>query len=148
MDGTVSEARRDDGRPVRWGTPDADMMVVGGMARVSDLAGMGVLITSAVLLGMDFAGAAALGAAGDLTALAGAFLAAGGLALVVDGLADGLGTALAAARGGGLAAGDLTVDLLPDDAVGFGLMTVLAVLTAFGAVLVAVLAFTGVAFTS
>ena len=132
IDGTVSEANRDDGRPVRCGTPDAVITVVGGMTRPSVFAGLGVVATGSSVLGMDLVLAVAFGAAADLT---GAFLAATGLVLVVDFLAGGLGVTLVAA--------DLATGLLLCDVGGAGLATVLA--TA-GAVLAACLAFAGVAF--
>jgi hypothetical protein len=137
MDGTVSEARRDEGLPVRWGTPDADMTVAGCATRVSILLGLvGGLEVSVEWLGIVFLVAAAFGATAGLTAVAGAVLAAGRLVLVGCFPAAGLTAFAAVGRGATLADAED-----PDTCLAAGL-------AAFNGVLVAVLALAGVAFTS
>ena len=148
IEGTVSEASRDDGRPVRWGTPDGDMIVVGGMTRVSALGTLGAWTVSTLLLGMDFLlGVVALAEAAGLTALAGAVLAAGRLTSGLAFLTGALVATLAAAPWGVLAAVVLAAGLLLVGLAGADLVDLATVLTAFAVVLVAVLVFAGVAFT-
>jgi len=129
IEGTVSDASREEGLPVRCGTPEADITVVGGMTRVSDLAGLDVLVVSMDLTGIFFAPVAAFFAAAGLAAVIGDVLAAGRFALVGT---DFAGTGVA------VLAGALPAGLSLSDFVA----TVLA------GVFAAVLAFAGVAFTS
>jgi len=141
IEGTVSEARRDDGRPVRCGTPEADMIVVGGITRVSDLLAVEVdsaLLAAFVGLGIVLGVCAALLAAGFLTGVADADLAAGFLAALVAGFVAGLD----AVRGTGVLATTLLVVFLAAD--DFAAVTV----PLAGAFFTAGLTFAGVAFTS
>ena len=148
MDGTVNEASRDDGRPVRCGTPDDDMMLVGGMTRLSGFGALVVLRISAGVLGMDFVLAVAFGGATVLAALGAAGLAAGRLAAGVEVLAAGLGVALTATRGVAEPLAGLAVGLLLCAGAGAGLAGFATALAVFGAGLVTGLVFAGVAFTS